>query len=68
MPSSQQLEQQAFLSQGATAVIHGCSIRALGPSPGEDYTVAGWAPPTTLWIGIPSGALQWKDTKAQLLV
>ena len=30
--------------------------------------LAGWAPPTMLWIGIPSGALQWKDTKAQLLV
>ena len=30
--------------------------------------LAGGAPPTTLWIGIPSGALQWKDTKAQLLV
>ena len=29
---------------------------------------AGWAPPTMLWIRIPSGALQWKDTKAQLLV
>ena len=28
--------------------------------------LAGWAPPTMLWIGIPSGALQWKDTKAQL--
>ena len=37
-------------------------------SPGEDYTMAGWAPPATLldhntlWR-----ALQWKDTKAQLL-
>ena len=36
-------------SQGATAVIHGCSIRALGPILGETTLLVDWAPSTALW-------------------
>ena len=66
MPSSQQLKQQAFLSQGATAVIHGSSVRALDPF--LVRVTFGLAGLLLLRSGCyyPSGALQWKETKAQL--
>ena len=38
-----------FWSQGATAVVHGWSIRALGPILGETTLLVDWAPPATLW-------------------
>ena len=38
-----------LLSQGATAVVHGCSIHALGPILGETTLLVDWAPSATLW-------------------
>ena len=35
-------------SQGATAVVHGCSIHALGPILGETTLLVDWAPSTAL--------------------
>ena len=36
-------------SQGVTAVVHGCSIHALGPILGETTLLVGWAPSAMLW-------------------
>ena len=36
-------------SQGVTAVVHGCSIHALGPILGETTLQADLAPSATLW-------------------
>ena len=36
-------------SQGATAVIHGCSIHALGPILGETTLLVDWASFAMLW-------------------
>ena len=36
-------------SQGVTAVVHGCSIRALGPILGESTLLVDCTPSTALW-------------------
>ena len=44
-------------SQGTTAVIHGCSIRALGPILGDTTLLVDCTPSAALWNWVPSRVL-----------
>ena len=50
-------------SQGATAVVHGCPICALGPIVGETTLLVDWAPSAMLWNWVPSRVLPWERYK-----
>ena len=50
-------------SQGATAVVYGCSVRALGSGYGETTLLVSLHSSTALWNWVPSGVLPRKRHK-----
>ena len=61
-----------LFSQGVTAVVHGCSIHALGPKGESLHCRRGvrWTPPVSITQGstLPSRVLLQKDTNKQLFM